>query len=140
MGVPNFLGCQISCDTGTAVTIFGHFCLGTEVPRHSAGSVGTYDRTAIRRTKGRTLIVFDPFCMLECYRVIAKLLPATKHLEIETTVTLVDRQEARNRRMRTQKERLEQRQRTPQKKKLEETGGRFQTRRERDRVKRQRDQ
>ena len=23
------------------------FCLGTEVPRHSAGSVGTYDRMAV---------------------------------------------------------------------------------------------
>ena len=27
-----------------------HFCLGTEVPRHSAGCVGTYVRTYVRGT------------------------------------------------------------------------------------------
>ena len=46
-----------------------HFCLGTEVRKHSAESVGTYDHTAVCRTKGCMLIVFitnDPFRMLEC--------------------------------------------------------------------------
>ena len=34
------------------------FCLGTEVSRHSAGIVGTYDHTAIRTYVRNTLIVF----------------------------------------------------------------------------------